>query len=188
MFLSPKLAAYCVAFIGLYYVVLNPLIQYFRDPLRLRKYPSPSLLASLTPLWLIRATWSQNRSRILHKEFQRLGDVIRVSPTHIIFNDPAAIKDIYGVMALSRGVAKDEFYDRVAGDGHDLVQVRDRQEHTDRRKALTNAFAAKTVVNMESVIRKTLAQLFKIIDKHVDDQRADAPEPVNLRRWYVNTP
>jgi hypothetical protein len=31
------------------------------------------------------------------------------------------MKDIYGVLAISNGVAKDVFYDGVAGEAHDLV-------------------------------------------------------------------
>jgi len=186
MLLSVQLYACCLVGISVIYFVLRPFIVYFRDPLGLRKYPAPSFLAALTPLWLIRATWSQSRSKIIHREILRLGDVIRVSPNHVIFNDPAAIKDIYGVLAISHGVAKDDFYDRLAGDAHDLVQVRDRGEHTDRRKAIANAFASKTVVNMEPVIRKTFYQLLVKLDRHVDQPIAPGNKaPVNLRKWYV---
>ena len=183
MLFSALHAALCALLVIVYLLLIYPIVIYFRDPLRLRKYPSPTLLASLTPLWLIKATWNQTRSRDLHQQFLRLGDVIRVSPNQIIFNDPAAIKDIYGVLALSRGVAKDEFYDRLAGDAHDLVQIRNRGEHANRRKALANAFAAKTVVNMEPIIRRTLAQLFRIIDKHIAEQPSGEQQPLNLRQW-----
>ncbi|KAL4942562.1 hypothetical protein BDV06DRAFT_222083 [Aspergillus oleicola] len=79
----------------------------------------------------------------------------RVSPNHLTFYDPEAITDICGVLAISQGVAKDGFYDRAAGDAHDLVQLLDRSEHSKRRKALSNVFAAKTVVNMEEAITGT---------------------------------
>lgn len=166
-------------------MLLRPIFTYYRDPLKLRQFPSPSLIAAATPLWLIRATWSQKRSRILHDEFARLGDVIRVSPNHIIFRDPAAVKDIYGVLALSHGVAKDAFYDRVAGSAHDLVQVRDRKEHSDRRKALANAFAAKTVVNMECVIRRAFAQLLHRLDDSAEGAVDGEVRVVDLRQWYI---
>ena len=110
--------------------------------------------------------------------------MIRVASNHIIFNDPAAIKDIYGVLAISRGVAKDDFYDRLAGDTHDLVQVRDRGEHSSRRKAIANAFAAKTVVEMELVIRDKALQLVKNIDDFVNQQETPGSSAsLNLRLW-----
>ncbi|KAF7171843.1 hypothetical protein CNMCM6106_006181 [Aspergillus hiratsukae] len=165
-------------------LLLRPVLVYIRDPLGLRKYPAPSWFAALTPLWLVHATWSQNRSRIIHREFQRLGDVIRVSPDHIIFNDPAAVKDIYGVLANSQGVHKDAFYDRVANDSHDLVQLRDRGEHASRRKAIANAFAAKTVVNMESVIRQHFHELLVRIDQEIQKPVTEKVPFLNLRLWF----
>lgn len=100
-----------------------------------------------------------------------------------MFNDPAAIKDIYGVLAISRGVAKDDFYDRAAGGAHDLVQLRDRQQHSERRKALANAFAAKTVINMELIIRSTLATLLQRLDDRCVQSSSTEVEGVNLRLW-----
>lgn len=175
--------AYYIFGLAILSLLLRPLLVYWRDPLGLRKYPAPSWLAALTPLWLVRATWSQDRSRIIHKEFQRLGDVIRVSPDHVIFNDPAAVKDIYGVLANSQGVNKDAFYDRVASDAHDLVQLRNRSEHSGRRKAIANAFAAKTVVNMESVIRNAFYQLLLKIDQEIEKPVMETESLVNLRLW-----
>ena len=167
----------------IFYSLVRPVFLYLKDPLHLRKYPSPNLFAAVAPFWLIRATWSQRRSKTIHDNIGRLGNVIRISPNHLIFNDPAAIKDIYGVLALSRGVVKDEFYDRLAGDEYDLVQLRSREEHSERRKAIANAFAAKTVVNMESVIRGTLVQLLENIDRSVEQSAENTTANINIRLW-----
>lgn len=179
--LFPALVAVAVAL----RVLVNPIVEYLQDPLDLRKYPAPSFLASCSSLWLSYATWTQRRSEIIHKQHCRLGDVIRVSPNHLMFNDPRAIKDIYGVLAVSRGTFKDDFYDRLAGDFHDLVQLRDRAEHSDRRKALANAFALKTVTNMESQIRGTFALLLARIEAEVDEHDAstDVGATLNIRQW-----
>lgn len=185
--LSISLLLSIAALVLLYAIFLRPIHQYVQDPLKLRRFKAPSALAAITPLWLLRATWSQRRSKLIHQEIGRLEEnVIRLSPNHLVFNDPTAIKDIYGVLAISRGVAKDDFYDRAAGDAHDLVQLRDRGEHSDRRKALANAFAAKTVVNMESVIRDTLFQLLQRLDTSFDSTSRSNNEAVNLRQWYVH--
>ena len=167
--------------------LLNPIVTYIRDPLNLRKFPTPSLLAAITPLWIIRQTMTQRRSRIIHEQHQRFGDIIRVAPRHLIFNDPRAVKDIYGMTAISR-VAKDDFYDRLAGEHHDLVLVRNKEEHARRRKALTNAFALKTVVNMEPVIRDKTRQLIDRIDMQCEGLDGSKEENngfglINIRRW-----
>ena len=171
----------------LFSIIVKPIVTYIRDPFDLRKFPSPSLLAATTPLWIVYQTMTQHRSRVIHEQHQRLGDVIRVAPKHLIFNDPQAVKDIYGMTAISR-VAKDDFYDRLAGEHHDLVLVRNREEHARRRKALTNAFALKTVVNMEPVIRDKAQQLLQQIDMRcggLDGYKEDSTGlgTINIRRW-----
>lgn len=176
-----------VAISLLFVIIFKPIVTYIRDPLDLRKFPTPSLLAAITPLWIIRQTMTQRRSRIIHEQHRRLGDVIRVAPRHLMFNDPQAVKDIYGMTALSR-VAKDDFYDRLAGEHHDLVLVRNREEHARRRKALTNAFALKTVVNMEPVIRDKARQLIDRIDMRCEGSDGSKEEnngfgSINIRRW-----
>lgn len=184
--LSLEFLAYASVCLLVGFVVLRPVIVYITDPLDLRKYPSPNLPAAIFPLWLLCETMWQRRSLAIHEQHKRLGDVIRVSPTHLMFNDPRAIKDIYGMAAVSR-VGKDAYYDRVAGDYHDLVGVRDRPEHASRRKALTNAFALKTVTNMEPVIRSNATKLVRQIDRLCRSSSTDGDKSyatVNIRLWY----
>lgn len=168
----------------LFVIISRPIIAYIKDPLDLRKFPSPSLLAAVTPLWLVRQTLSGLRSRTINEQHDRLGDVIRVGPKHLMFNEPQAVKDIYGMTAISR-IGKDDFYHRLAGEHCDLVLVRDRPEHARRRKALTNAFALKTVVNMEPVIRDKIRQLLKQIDTRCEEGQGNQEElgSINIRRW-----
>lgn len=165
-------------------IIFKPIIIYIRDPLDLRKFPAPSLLAAITPLWIVYQTLTERRSRMTHEQHERLGNVIRVAPKHLMFNDPRAVKDIYGMTAVSR-VGKDDFYDRLAGDHHDLVLIRDRPEHARRRKALTNAFALKTVVNMEPVINDKAQLLLEEIDARCGrvEGSKEAFGSINIRRW-----
>ena len=176
-----------VAILLFFAIIVRPIVTYMRDPLDLRKFPAPSLLAALTPLWIVYQTMTERRSRIIHKQHQHLGDVIRVAPKHLIFNNPQAVKDIYGMTAISR-VAKDDFYDRLAGEHHDLILVRSREEHARRRKALTNAFALKTVVNMEPVIRDKAQQLLERIDMRCgglggSKEESNGLGSINIHRW-----
>ncbi|KAF5695077.1 cytochrome P450 monooxygenase [Fusarium denticulatum] len=72
-----------------------PLLHHLPDPLDLRKYPAPSFLAA-THSWILKETWLQRRSRSIHRQHEKLGDVIRIAPSLIIFNIPEAVPDIYG--------------------------------------------------------------------------------------------
>jgi cytochrome P450 len=182
MMLSMLSCLYLVGGLFIVYVFLSPVYNYVKDPLGLRKYSSPNLLAAIFPAWLFVETMLERRSLSIHEQHKRLGDVIRVSPTHLMFNDPRAIKDIYGMAAISR-MGKDTYYDRVAGEYHDLVGIRGRPEHAKRRKALTNAFALKTVTNMEPVIRSNAKNLLQRLDEFCRRSSTHQQETVNIRLW-----
>ncbi|RFU30275.1 hypothetical protein B7463_g6068, partial [Scytalidium lignicola] len=170
---------------GVAYFVVYPIVWYIWDPLDLRKYPAPSMLAAMTPLWLMKTNSGEKRSYVVHEQHQTLGDVIRVGPNTLYFNDPQAVNDIYGHKAISK-IAKDSFYDRLAGDFHDIVQERDRGEHARKRKYLSNAFALANVVDMESVIRANLQNLLNRIDTFIDStSKVDGStvEKFNIRQW-----
>jgi benzoate 4-monooxygenase len=171
-------AAFCC------YFLLKPIANYFLDPLDLRKYPAPSFVAATTPFWLMKETWMQRRSRSVHNEFKKHGDVLRVGPNHIIFNIPQAVTDIYGHLA-ARKLVKDVFYDKVAGDCHDIVNTREHEDHANRRRYLSNSLALKTVVDMEPVIRENFGRLLGRIDEHVAKTKAETgtKTPFNIRQW-----
>ena len=178
-------ASFALLAIPIFYI-FKLIIVYFLDPLNLRKYPAPSLLAATTPLWLVKETWLQRRSRSVHQQHERLGDVIRVGPNQILFNIPEAIPDIYGHLA-ARKIVKDVFYDKVAADFHDIVNTRDHEDHAQRRKYLSNSFALKTVVDMEPVIRNNFQRLLDRIDKVVlAGAEVGAPKEdsiFDIRKW-----
>ncbi|KAF4345052.1 benzoate 4-monooxygenase cytochrome P450 [Fusarium beomiforme] len=148
-------------------LVLKPFLVYLLDPLSLRKYPAPSFLAAATPFW-----------------HQRLGDSIRIAPSLIIFNIPEAVPDIYGHSA-ARKLVKDTFYDKIAGEERDIVNVIDHDDHSQRRKYLSNSFALKTVTDMECVIRQNFQRLIGHMDSVAAGNSNAAPtQTLDIRRWF----
>lgn len=166
------------------FFTLKPLVIYFIDPLDIRKYPAPNFLAATTPLWLMKETWMQRRTRSVHEQLKKRGDVLRVGPNQLIFNIPQAITDIYGHLA-ARKIIKDVFYDKMAGEHHDIVNTRDHEDHGQRRKYLSNSFALKTIVDMEPVIQDNFRRLLGRIDDHVQQTSKDpkASQVFNIRKW-----
>ncbi|KAF2094296.1 cytochrome P450 [Rhizodiscina lignyota] len=164
-------------------LVFKTLWDFFRDPLRLRGYPSPSIWAALTPLWLMNQSFRERRSRAIYEQHKRLGDVVRIAPRHVSINDPRAIKDIYGHQAIDK-VNKDVFYTHLKGEHWDIVQVPDRGEHTRKRKYLAHAFALKTVVSMEPVIHENASRLLQGIERHCDARKLDDTATINIRQWF----
>ncbi|KAH7236965.1 cytochrome P450 [Fusarium redolens] len=166
------------------FLIWRSLLHYVLGPLDLRKYPAPSFLAATTEFWILKETWLQRRSRSIHHQHERLGDVIRIAPSLIIFNIPEAVPDIYG-HAAARKFVKDTVYDKIAGEERDIVNVIDHGDHSQRRKYLSNSFSLKTVTDMEPVIRQNLQRLLN----HLDDvaaQNTNIPfsQTLDIRRWF----
>ncbi|KIW28136.1 uncharacterized protein PV07_07818 [Cladophialophora immunda] len=183
--ITPVAAVSLVALSCAVLLLLRPIVIFWLDPLDLRKYRAPSFLAATTPLWLMWETWMQRRSATIHAELAKCeDDVLRVAPNMLMFNDPQAVKDIYGHLA-ARKIVKDVFYDKIAGDVHDIVNTRDHDDHGRKRKYLANSFALKTVVDMEPVIRKNFKNLLVRIDAFCAASEADpkAQQSFNIRQW-----
>jgi len=177
---NPWSSLLAVLLLSLGCLSLRSIYVYFRDPLNLRRCPAPNLLAAMTPIWMMRATWSGKRYAWLHREHERLGDVIRIGLSYLSFNDPRAVSDIYGHQAASK-IGKDVFYDTLAGQYHDIFQSTDRADHSRKRKFIANSFALKNVVRMEPLIRDNV----RILIARIDDwcQQNNAEPPLDLRRW-----
>ncbi|KAM0559916.1 hypothetical protein ACHAPJ_003866 [Fusarium lateritium] len=165
-------------------LVLKTLLTYLLDPLGLKKYPAPSFLAATTQFWVLKETWLQRRSRSIHAQHQKLGNVIRIAPSLVVFNIPEAVPDIYG-HAAARKLIKDTFYDKIAGHERDIVNVVDHGDHAQRRKYLSNSFALKTVTDMEPVIRENFQRLLNHVDTVVLSPDKTSPGATfDIRRWH----
>lgn len=68
-----------IAAFNLIYSVIYPVAGwYIWNPLKLRKFPAPSFLASISPIWLMRINAGEKRSYRVHEAHQKLGPIIRV--------------------------------------------------------------------------------------------------------------
>jgi benzoate 4-monooxygenase len=172
--------AFIVLLASVAFPVFRPLLHYLLDPLDSRKYPAPSFLAATAQWWILKETWLQRRSRSIHDQHERLGDVIRIAPSLVIFNVPEAVPDIYG-HAAARKLVKDTFYDKIAGEERDIVNVIDHGDHSQRRKYISNSFALKTVTDMEPVIRQNFQTMLDYLDEIATQDTAS--QTLDIRRW-----
>lgn len=152
-----------------------PIANYFLDPFKLRRFPAPGY-AAISSLWLALKGLKGQRTTSVHAAHMTLGPIIRIQPTHLSFNDPRALHDIYG---HGSNIMKDDFYDTFASENvYHTVATKDRAEHARKRKNLAAAFAMKNVIHMEPVVRSQLTRFLSILDQH-----AGAKTPINIRRW-----
>ena len=79
------------AFSLISYFIVWPVVEYFRDPKGLRKYPNLHFLSGITDLAFVYESHKGFRSHALLEAHQK-SPVIRVGPNSLSYSDLAAIK------------------------------------------------------------------------------------------------
>ncbi|KXH32538.1 cytochrome P450 oxidoreductase [Colletotrichum simmondsii] len=129
----------------LFYFIVYPLIEYFRDPKRLRRFPAFKPLAGVTNLVFMREAALGFRSKTLYEKHKK-HPVLRTGPNSLSYGTVEAIKDIYG---HGTKCLKGEFYETLAGTHFHLADVVDKADHARKRKVLSAAYALKNLENWE---------------------------------------
>ncbi|PWY95416.1 cytochrome P450, partial [Aspergillus sclerotioniger CBS 115572] len=155
-------------------LVLIPVVYYIWDPHGLRKFPSPSPIAAISPIWRAWHNIQFQHYAAVHQAHQRLGTHVRIAPNHISILDPHAPQQIYGHGA---NMLKADWYDAAAGPHRNLADTRDKAEHQAKRKMLAHTFSAKTIVAFEPLLQENVQNLLNVLDRH-----AATGQKANMRR------
>lgn len=167
------------------YFVIIPIINYFRDPNGLRKYPNLSLLSGVSDLPFIYEAHKGFRSQALFNAHKKHA-VLRIGPNALSFSRKEAIKDIYG---HSTKCTKDTMYKVLAGSHYHLADVVDKPEHARKRKMLSSAYAIKNLEGWEHKVADLTGRLIKSFDARctIPLAQGDPPSPetqtVDYRMW-----
>lgn len=151
-----------VAFSSLSYFVIWPVVNYFRDPKGLRKYPNLNLVSGITDFGFVYEAHKGFRSDALLKAHQK-HPVVRIGPNSLSYSSISAIKDIYG---HNTKCLKDLFYDTLAGSHHHLADVTDKLDHQRKRRILSSAYALKNLEGWEHKVADKTARFITAADKH----------------------
>jgi len=174
--------------------LLYPFWVYFFALRGLRRFPAPSFIAALSPLWrivrpvpnvlrLLEANILQyhnfrlNQFAEIHKAHDRLGAHVRIAPNHISIVAPEAVDEIYGHGA---NCLKDNWYDGGAGEVRTMADTRSKEEHQSKRKRMAHIFSQKSIAQLEPLISERVDCLFQQVLK-----AAQSSSSINIRR-YVN--
>ncbi|KXN92561.1 Benzoate 4-monooxygenase [Leucoagaricus sp. SymC.cos] len=140
------------------------LIPWLWDPHGIRNYPGP-LLAKFSDIWLAYVSKKGHRSEVIHEAHRKYGPVVRIAPNHVSIADPDALAIIY---AHGNGALKSNFYDAFVSIRRGIFNVRDRNEHTRKRKIIAHIFSQKSVLEFEPHIRLYVGQLLRQWDRLYD--------------------
>ncbi|EON65750.1 hypothetical protein W97_04989 [Coniosporium apollinis CBS 100218] len=147
-------------------VIIDRLI---RSPLRTTPGPLP---AKLTSQWLQFIDFAGNRTSTIHKLHQQYGPIVQIGPNEISFASIDAIRDIYsGQNPFMKSAAYDNFGRKGA------FQMRDKEDHRQRRKRINHVFSQSVLLEMEPLIRDEVENLLKVVDERCG-------EPYDVLHWF----
>ncbi|EIW80743.1 benzoate para-hydroxylase [Coniophora puteana RWD-64-598 SS2] len=144
------------------------------DPLA--DVPGP-LLARWTPLWLGYYARIGQRFTAVHKLHMEYGPIVRIAPNHISVADKDALDLVYA--QGSNAFDKSTFYHAFVSDKASVFSTTDRHDHAQKRRLVSNIFAAKSLQDCTPFIRD-------IVDSFVVqlDRLAAKNEELNLLYWF----
>ncbi|KAH7372145.1 putative cytochrome P450 monooxygenase [Cadophora sp. MPI-SDFR-AT-0126] len=173
-------------FAAVLFFILYPIVQYFRDPKRLRRFHNMSPLSGLSAAPFMIVAHGGFRSKYLEKLHQEY-PVIRTGPNSLSYGDPRAIKDIYGHNTKCK---KDELYTITMGSHFHLADVVDNKEHSRKRKVLSSAYALKNLESWEHKVADKTERLITHFDRMCTaplpkGQKQPHPDDLNVdyRAW-----
>ncbi|KUJ24515.1 cytochrome P450 [Mollisia scopiformis] len=170
------------AFLLFTYFLVWPLVEYFRDPKGLRKYPNFNFLSGITDLSFSYEAHKGFRSLAL-LEAHKKSPVVRIGPNSLSYSDLSAIKDIYG---HNTKCVKDVFYDTLAGTHHHLADATDKLDHQRKRRILSSAYALKNLEGWEHKVADKTSRFIIAADARCTQplKKGMVPAPQDLTFDY----
>ncbi|GAM90224.1 hypothetical protein ANO11243_082660 [Dothideomycetidae sp. 11243] len=146
----------------------------------IQKYPGPAL-AAYTNWWRFADAWGRKTEHTHIRLHRKYGDIVRIGPNVLMFADPKAVKQIYG---LNKHMTKSDFYpiQQVVARGHrlqSLFSTTDEEYHSRYRRCVNNAFAMSSLVSYEPFIDSTTS----VYIQKTKEFYIDNPTSCNFSKW-----
>jgi benzoate 4-monooxygenase len=176
-----------VAITFLAYYILLPIIEYYKDPKKLRRFPSVSV-AAFTDAWMVIQQYCYSRTVAVHRAHLKHGPIIRIGTSHISMASQQAIKNIYG---HGTPATKDNFYKAYVGTHLNVSDSQDRGVHSHKRKRFAVAFAQKTITDLEYAVAEKLNKLMPRLDEYAHESSSttstgkQSEDSINLKSWIA---
>ena len=139
----------------------------------LRKIPGP-FLARLSPLYLRIIDMSGNRTRTIHNLHRQYGSTVLIGPQEISVSDIENVKDIYG---QHTNFIKAPVYESLSMPPIGVFSMRDKTQHSKRRRLLSHAFSQSNLLDSEQLIQTQISRLIEVI-------RSSGGEPLDMLKLF----
>ncbi|KAL7928364.1 cytochrome P450 [Trichoderma chlorosporum] len=163
--------------VALLLLVLEPLLTYYWDEKKLRRFPNANLVSGISDVGYILQRYRRFRSKEIH-EAHLQHPVVRVGPNSLSFSTPDAIRAIYG---HNTQCIKGGTYITAAGLHPSLLDVVDKEEHARKRRILSHAFATRNLEQWEFKVTDKVQKIVAQFDLmcHKNKEEAD----IDFRMW-----
>ncbi|ETS84549.1 hypothetical protein PFICI_02574 [Pestalotiopsis fici W106-1] len=159
-------------------IIIFNLLRALITPLRSVGGPFLARFTDLWYAWRVRVGRFEFENLELHKKY---GTIVRYGPNRFSFNDPEALKIIYGPGSQFRksdwysahNVPKPEAYERWS-----MFSTTDPKQHSEQRKPFTNAYSMTSLVSFEPYV-DDCANIFEQRLTEV----AGTPVPIDFGHW-----
>ena len=109
----------------------------------------------------------------------KYGDVIRIGPDELSFNDPAAWNDIYGYRTGKGEFMKDPTFYNVTSSGKLSIIGSDTKRHGELRRLMAHGYSDRALRDQLPII-KSYGDLFFSRIREI----SKSGEPVDLVKWF----
>ncbi|KIW99286.1 uncharacterized protein Z519_00949 [Cladophialophora bantiana CBS 173.52] len=139
----------------------------------LRKIPGP-FVARLTPLWLRFVDLAGNRTSTINRLHQRYGATVLIGPNEISLADISNVRELYG---QGTSFMKAPVYESMTMPPNGVFSMRDKIQHSQRRRLLSHAFSQSNLQECEPLIQKQIENLLDVL-------RRNAGTPIDMLNWF----
>jgi cytochrome P450 len=101
----------------------------------------------------------------LHELHQRYGTAVRIAPNEISFSDRGSIKEIYGQQTT---FMKAPIYHTMSLPPFGIFSMRNRADHSQRRRLLSHAFAQSSLYESEPLIKDNVKALLSRLENGLE--------------------
>ncbi|KAL4924473.1 cytochrome P450 [Aspergillus undulatus] len=150
--LTLYLPVICLALYLLYFLYIHPLA----------KYPGP-VLSKVTSARAAYHAWNGDLHLDMWLCHRKYGSpIVRYGPNHLIFEDPAVLKDIY---AAGQNVSKPSMYSGPGNGKANLLTLADKKEHSRRRRLIGRGFTESSLRAFTPRLVHHIQRFCAIIDR-----------------------
>ncbi|KAI2630059.1 cytochrome p450 benzoate 4-monooxygenase [Xylaria nigripes] len=154
-------------------------LPYFTTYEHLRQIPGP-FVAKFSNVWLALGARNGQKYAWVHAAHQKYGKVVRVGFNHVSVATAEGLRIIY---AHGNGFLKDNFYEAFVSGVPGVFNVRDREEHTRKRKIVAHAFSPGAVHDFEPYMAANLERWVTQLDRIAETPGKDGYARFNIMPW-----